>query len=353
MENRSRIKELQDDFMALKRFVAFMWKCRVTYIIYMAIAGVLAIIIAYSIPKTYTTTVMLAPETSNDISGGLSGLANLAGLNMGNMGEDAYTVDLYPTIISSRDFLLDIYDMRVVSVAENIDTTYNVYLSDFQKSAWWSYPGIWLGELLSSDKEEEEPEEIQSSFSRRLTKEEYTACNTIKGKIRCLVNAVSGIITITVNDQNPEISAMVADSVVVRLNQFIMDYRTRKARADYEYISTICDSAKNVYFDVQKRYADYVATHTNIYSPVNKAHMEFLSNEVSLAYSAYSQVSSQKQMAQAKIMESIPVYTFIESAYVPMIPSSPRKMIILLFFLFVGFLAATIKISVEKINSKK
>ena len=34
MENRSRIKELQDDFMALKRFVAFMWKCRVTYIIY-------------------------------------------------------------------------------------------------------------------------------------------------------------------------------------------------------------------------------------------------------------------------------------------------------------------------------
>ena len=353
MENKSRIKELQDDFMALKRFVGFMWSCRVTYIIYMAIAGVVALVIAFSIPKTYSTTVMLAPETKNDISGGLSGLANLAGISMGNMNDDAYTVDLYPTIISSRDFLLDIYDMRVVSLAEGIDTTYNVYLSEYQKSPWWSYPGIWLGELLSSDKEEKAEEEILPALSRRLTKEEYVACNTIKGKIRCLVNAVSGIITITVSDQDPEISAMVADSVVAKLNNFIMDYRTRKARADYEYISSICDSAKSAYLDVQKRYTDYVASHTNIYSPVNKAQMEFLSNEVSLAYSAYSQVSSQKQMAQAKIMESIPVYTFIESAYVPVLASSPRKMIILIFFVFIGFLAATIKISVKKISSKK
>lgn len=352
MENRSRVKELQEDFSALKRLFAFMWQQRKTYFIYMFVAGVIAVVIAFSIPKTYSTTVMLAPESQNEIAGGLSGLANLAGISMGNVGGDAYTVDLYPTIISSRDFLLDLYDMRVCSPTEGIDTTYNVYLAEFQKSAWWSYPAIWLGELLSSDKEKEEAPEFTANH-RRLTKEEYAACNTIKGKIRCKVNTVSGIITIIVNDQNAEISAMVADSVVVKLNQFIMDYRTRKARADYEYISAICDSAKSAYLEIQKEYSDYMASHTNIYSPINKAQMEYLSNEVSLAYSSYSQVAAQKQMAQAKIMENVPVYTFIESPYVPVIPSSPRKKIILLLFVFVGFIAATVKICIEKFGSKK
>ena len=70
----------------------FLFKC-------CGVAIVVGLVVAFSIPKEYSTTVKLAPETSDPSKkmGNLGGLAAMAGINLGSSaGSDAISPDLYP-----------------------------------------------------------------------------------------------------------------------------------------------------------------------------------------------------------------------------------------------------------------
>ena len=54
------------------------------------------------------------------------------------------------------------------------------------------------------------------------------------------------------------------------------------------------------------------------------------------AFTAYTQMKQQASMAEAKIQERTPVFTVIDDAAVPNRPTSPKKMILLIAFLFIG-----------------
>ena len=356
MKKKSRFQELLDDASLLRRCVIFVWKRRRTYIKYMLIGAVLSLVVSFSIPKSYSSSVVLAPETQGGALEGLSGLASMAGINMGNMGQDAYTVDLYPTIVSSLDFSLALKDIKVKSSKLGINTTYGEYILKHKSEAWWMYPVKWVRTLIGKLRPSDKPLGDNGGDADRLryvTKQDYNLALVIQQSVRCAVEKLTGVISVTVTEQDPEIAAIVADSVVNKLSGFILDYRTRKARADYEYFASVCDSTKRTYLDVQAKYADYARKHTAVTSPAHQAQMTFLENEVSLAYSAYSAMMGQMQMAQAKILETTPVYTVIESAYVPLYAGAPKKILILLVFVFLAFAAATVKLVYGEILSKQ
>ena len=71
---------------------------------------------------------------------------------------------------------------------------------------------------------------------------------------------------------------------------------------------------------------------------------QVMQNEVNLAYTAYSNMVAQVQMAGAKIMETTPLYTTIDSAYVPLKADSPKKLIMLVVFVFMACIIATAKL---------
>lgn len=364
MDKRSRLHELYDDLISLKRAVRFVWLRKSLYMKYCAVAIVLSLIISFSIPKTYSTSVVLAPESqSSGVSAGIASLASMAGINMGGVTEDAYTVDLFPTIVASNDFILDLFDIRVRSSKREIDTTYATYLAKHQKRAWWSYPVMWVQMLIEKILPADAPvvppvasndeKETAEPHVRYISKSKQALCYKIQGNVFCVVDKMSGLIVVTVNDQDPEISAIVANATVGKLNKFIMDYRTSKARADYEYISILCDSSKKAYIEAQERYTDYARKHIDGFSPETKIKMTALENDVALAYSTYSSVASQQQMAQAKILEATPVYTVVESAYVPIIAQSPRKMFITIIFVVFACIFATLRLAYVIVKQKK
>ena len=81
------------------------------------IGGVLSIIIAFSIPKQYTSSVVLAPElsSSSGITGSIGSLASMAGIDLGGLSgtEDALYPELYPQIVESTPFLCELMDLPV------------------------------------------------------------------------------------------------------------------------------------------------------------------------------------------------------------------------------------------------
>lgn len=357
MEKKSRMQELADDARALRKCFRFVWRKRIVYVKYISVSIVLGLIIAFSIPKTYSSSVVLAPELpSTEFGSGIASLANIAGISIGGAGEDAYTVELYPSIVSSLDFTMALGEIKVNSEELGFETTYSKYLQENDKQAWWMHPVVWIKSLISLIAGSDVPVPPSGSSApapRFLSKADYAVSNKIQGNVKCAVESITGVISVTVYDHDPVIAAIVADSVVARLNNFILDYRTGKARKEYNYMKQLCDSARMTYLAIQDKFVAYASTHNSVYSSASKAELEFLENEVALAYQSYSAMSSQLQIAQAKILESTPVYTVVESAYVPLYADSPKKMLVLVVFVMLACVAATFKIFYAEIFSKR
>lgn len=304
---------------------------------------VIGILIALGIPKQYTVSVTLSPEVSGGNSGS-SGLASMAasflGANVGSTSPDALNATLAPDIVASTPFLLELLDARVVSQNQKIDTTLTAYL-DEQKSPWWSYimaaPSMAIGGIRSLfNKEEEASKDSIQSGTIQLNEEDAAKLGGLKKAILAEPDKKSGIITLTVTLQDPKITATMADTVVSKLQQYIIAYRTRKAKEDCEYLEKLYKERQQEYYDAQRQYAHYVDANSNMVFQSTMAERERLQNDMNLAYQVYSQVAQQLQVARAKVQEEKPVFAVVEPAVVPLYPSGTSKKVIVIGFVFLA-----------------
>ena len=286
------------------------------------IAALVGLVVAFSIPKEYSTSVTLAPESGGKSGGGSMGaLAAMAGINLGtSSGEDALSPELYPDIVSSTPFLIELFDVKVKDQKAKVDTTLYAYLKEEQRSPWWSAifsaPFKVLGWTLSLFKDE--PEEGDAKLDPfRLTRDESAIADALSKRISVSVDKKTGVTTLSVTMQDPLISASLTDTVMHCLQNYITDYRTNKARHE-------------------KKYANFVDANQNIILLSYRAEQERLQNEMNLAYQVYTQVSQQLQMARAKVQEITPVYTVVQPATVPLKPAKPNKLMILIGFMFLA-----------------
>lgn len=299
---------------------------------------VLGIIIALSIPKKYTVTVTLSPEMNGDKTSG--GLASLASSFLGgaatSSSNDALNVTLAPNIVSSTPFVLDLFDTRIQTLDGEQDTTLIAYL-DEQKKPWWKYikaaPGMAVKAFKTLFTETTDTSSVLNPF--QLTEEEYLKVEELRKVITADVDKKTAMTTITVTLQDPKVTAIIADSVVGKLQQYIIDYRIKKAKEDCAYLEELYHERQQEYYDAQSKYAHYFDTNRNIAFQSVRAEQERLQNDMNLAYQVYSQVAQQLQVARAKIQEEKPVFAVVEPATIPLYPSgTSRKIIILgIFFL--------------------
>ena len=249
------------------------------------IAALVGLVVAFSIPKEYSTSVTLAPESGGKSAGGSMGaLAAMAGINLGaSSGEDA----LSPDIVSSTPFLIELFDVRVKDQKAKVDTTLYAYLKEEQRSPWWSAiisaPFKVLGWTLSLFMDEPEGGDAKLD-PFRLTKDEAAIADALSKRISVSVDKKTGVTTLSVTMQDPLISASLTDTVMHCLQNYITDYRTNKARHDLAFTEKLYGEAKASYEDAQKKYANFVDANQNIILLSYRAEQERLQNEMNLAY---------------------------------------------------------------------
>ena len=337
-QNNHNDEEIEIDLIGILRKIIGIRKT-----IYKAagIGLVVGIIVAISIPKQYTVGVTLSPEMGGSKGGGLSGLAASflgSGVSM-NEGTDALNASLSADIVSSTPFLLELSTMKIPAL-EGGTMTLNVYL-DEESSPWWSYviglPGMVIGgvkSLFTEEESESVPSDKANLGTIELSKKESKKIEALKKKILASVDKKTSMTTVSVTLQNPKVAAVVADSVVRKLQEYIIDYRTTKAKEDCLYLERLFKERQQEYYDAQKKYADYMDSHDNIILQSVRAEQERLQNDMSLAYQVYSQVANQLQVARAKVQEEKPVFAVVEPAVIPLYPSGTSRKIYVLAFVF-------------------
>ena len=270
-------------------------------------------------------------------------MASSFGFNIGNMtSSDAIYPTLYPDLMGSPNFIVDLFGIKVVNEEGDIKTDYYTYLTKEQKVSIWAMPIIWLKRQMNSlfpRKKDVLKSDGNSGDSDLLilSKEQSDVVSMIQDKITCSVDKKTDVITITVKDQDRLISATMADSVRVRLQDFITDYRTQKARVDLEYYTKLTDEAKRDYEEARRLYASYADANTDLMLTSFKAKEQDLENDMQLKYNTYTTLTTQLQMAKAKVQERTPAFTVIQGASVPQIPAGPKRTLFVLFMLFLTF----------------
>ena len=336
--------ELEIDLMEYARKL---WAARKLLIKVAGIAVIVGVVIALTTPKQYTVSVKLAPESSKSGGGGLSGIASrwgVGGLSMGS-DADALNITLYPDIVSSTPFILDLMDTPVSTMdEEQPDTTLVGYLKEYTSSSLMgtvmSLPFKAIGSVMSLFKSEEEEEGEKGINPFHLTKEQFKTIQGLKQMIVANVDKKTGVTTVSVTMQDPLVAAILTDTVVVKLKEHITKYRVSKAEEDCKYWEQLNDQRRDEYHAKQKLYAEYVDANKNVILQSVRIEQERLQNDMNLAYQVYSNVATQLQMAKAKVQEAKPVFAVVEPASVPLLPSGTSRKMILLGVVFLAVAGA-------------
>ena len=99
------------DIMELIMKLLANWK---KLLIWCGIAAVVGIVVAFSIPKSYTIDSKLAPEIVTKTNSSVASIASMMGANISNMTtNDAVYPDLYPEIVSSTPFVIELFSTPV------------------------------------------------------------------------------------------------------------------------------------------------------------------------------------------------------------------------------------------------
>lgn len=360
MENN---KLEQQEYIDLRDIFKKIFSRKSLYIKIISLTFVLSCIWILPQPRYYSSVVTLAPEMDNIAGGGgLMDIASSFGFDLGRGNvSDAIYPTLYPDLLESSDFIVQLFGINIKNVDGDIDEDYYTYLSQHQKKNIYTWPFRWImakvKELMPKSprpvivaNEENGGQAGPNPFC--LSEPEVNIVSLIRQNVKCDVDIKTNVITISVTDQDPLICACIADSVRVRLQDYITQYRTNKARIDVEYYALLTNEAKAKYDESCRRYSDFIDSNVNLARPSLNTKKSEMEEEMQLLYSSYTTFKTQHQAALAKLQERTPSFTVIQCASVPIKADKPKRMLFVLGMMFLAFMGTTLYIFKDSITQQ-
>ena len=342
IEKEKNVEAVEESSIDWQDLLSKAWKGKKFIITVTVVFMFLGLISALTMTRIYTSKVTLVPELGKSTSSSLSSLSNMLGLGGMTMGSsaDAYHVTVYPEVVASTPFVAKMFDMRVTDPKKGIDTTLVGYLTRerFSIGNVIGYVTKPIFSLFSNKEEETKGNELNLFH---LTKEQDRIVKTMNKAIQVDVDKKTGETTIQVTMDNPVIAATVADTVCKHLREYIVEYRTRKAREDLENYKKIADESYQRYLKASKAYAYYQDHNRGLILNAVISEGSRLSNELQIASQLYQQMKLQAEMARGKVIDEKPVFAIIQPATVPLLPQNSRAKV-LLIWTFVGFVLSCV-----------
>lgn len=360
MENiEENMKQTKNDSEVIDLRIIFkkIWAKKKIYAIVLPMALVLSCAYILCIPRTYTSSLSLAPELNNssNLGGTIGSLASSFGIDLGSMETtDAINPMLYPDLMEDNGFVVGLFNIKVATADGSVKCSYFDYLTKHQEYPFWT-KGIGSIKKLFA-KEEVKAKGGAKINPYMLSKKQDDVASAIRKGISISIDKKTAVITISTEAQDPLVCKTLADSVKERLQVFITNYRTRKARVDEQYYKTLASEAKREYERARRLYGSYADANTDVILTSMRAKQEDLENDMQLKYNAYTAMTTQYQAAKAKVQERTPAFTVVKGAAVPIKATGPKRMIFVLGMLILAFILSTLYIIKDdllgKVNTK-
>ncbi|MCR5245114.1 MAG: hypothetical protein K6C31_02225 [Bacteroidales bacterium] len=316
------------------------WK---TVLLVTFILGCIGLAAALTMRHRYEVAVTLAPELQRR-STSINNITSMLGLGDITLGSnsDAMSITLFPEICRSTPFLTSLFDVELHPYFDPEDR-----LEGLQEPAPVTVFDHLMGNDLPKRKVSAKRQEaIDKYFAvyndsivnvSALTPNQFAVVKALQNRISADVDKMTGVTTVKVVMDDRRMVSELADTVTKRLQEYVTEYRTRKAISDYNYYVTLKEEARRDLVRAQQAYAGSVDYDRSVILQSINSEKQRLQQEVSLANQLYSQLSQQAEMAKAKIQEIKPMYAVIQPSTMPRYPLNSRKKTVIIWG-FAGFL---------------
>lgn len=335
------------DEIDLRDIILPIWKARKQILATALIFAVLGGIIGFLTPATYTASSTFLPQTAQaggGLSGSLGGLASLAGINLsagaGVVGE--IPPSMYATVLGSQPFRKRILDAKIVVNGDSV--SYRDYLTNQPRTVLGTIseytiglPGKVIGAMSSK---EENNEDLATEGLQPLSDEEYDLQNALAGIVSITNDKKEGIVSLTVVEGNPMIAAQIAQVTESALQDWIIEYKIKNAKAQYDFIEKQFETKQKEFFSIQEQLANYTDRNQNVLAASYLTRLDRLQAEFDLVNTVHSELAKQKEQAAIQLSKDTPTFSVLDPVKVPKEKTGPKKSLYVLAAFFIGLIVA-------------
>jgi uncharacterized protein involved in exopolysaccharide biosynthesis len=295
---------------------------------------VLGGIYAFSLKEEFVSEGRILPEvaTKGIGMGQYAGLAALAGVDIAASasGTDAVRPDLYPDVLKATPFFQNLLAIKVTNKFNKPIKFRDFYNSEIIEEK------LNIADLKSKYQ--------NSSDYIVLDKQTENTIKNLRQRVYCSYDKKTGVLSISAKMPDPVVAASVAKYSMNYLTDYIINYRTEKLKRDLDFLGERLNLAKGKYYNKQENkasYSDRIPLEALRFQAAD-LQRERIEAEYKTASSFYNTLLQKYEEAKLKIQQETPVIKILEPPVVPNLKAEPKKSIILLGFLFVGFIISLI-----------
>lgn len=328
------------DFIAIAKTL---WAGRKTIFISLSICTVLGLAIALLTPKVYTVSTVMVPQMGNTAKGGLSSLASMAGIDMGMAESADVSPILYPKIVSSNPFMLELMNTPVHF--SDVDTLVSVFtyftevakpgLLGTVKKYTLGLPGVILGALIKPQEELALPGE-EGEKPIYLTKDQYELKKDLVENITLQVDKKEGYLTLSVTMPEALAAAEVAQKAQALLQDYITRFKVEKSQAELDFVQERYNQAKAEATREQYSVASDQDRFKNLVSQVPQVSTSRKQMDYTISNSVFQELAKQLEQAKIQVAKDTPVFTIVEPVAVPTEDAGPSGLKTLVIWVFLG-----------------
>lgn len=309
---------------------------------------------AFSKPNMYTAQVTVLPEIQSRGASGLGNLgslAGLAGINIDNIsGQDAIRPDLYPTVLQSVPFALDVLKQPIYSQKFQEKMTLQTFIERLSSTSSFNKLFSDGGENKNTDNTRLHSENFSQAI--QVTKEQERLIKWIQETVSAIYDKKTGIIIITAVEPDPFVAATIAQFSLDYLTKYITTYRTEKSLKQVDFLKQQVKEAENKYQSSEYALSNYRDRNRSLFLNTAKIDEQRLQADYLLTQTVYSELSKQLEQAKIKVQEETPVFKILEPATVPLRKSGPKRTLTIIGFATAGVLFSLVFAITRLIQAK-
>ena len=341
----------ESDEIDLVELIQKVWQGRKIAIKISVVFALLGVIFALSSTNIYTATTTFIPKgkSSGSVGGSLGSLASLAGISLGGMsgGDSEIPPTMYPMVLNSIPFLEKTLLLEVPLNGQNIvikeylltqmyfKESNSFDFLNFLKKYTIGLPALLKGKIFA--KMNALPSAAENITIKRLTYEDEQLFNYLKGLVTISVNKKEGFITLSVQDKDPQVAAIIAQNTQHLLQQEVIDFKIKNAQELLTFTETLYTEKKVAFEALQDELASFRDQHQNISSGLFENKLSRLESELAIASAVNEELAKQVEQARIQVSKDTPIFTIIDPVVIPNQRTSPKRTLIVFGFTFLGF----------------
>ena len=310
------------------------------------LVGLFGIVYALFQPNEFTSTTTFIPQLSSGVKTGgssLSGLASLAGINLGDMESSSeFPPSLYPQVVNGIPFKIDLLSSTInLNGGEILVKDYfsnqggsSLNILGTIKKYTIGLPSLILGSFNSQDVA------LSKSEIYTVTQEDEELFKTVSSALSLSINEKEGFITISFTDNDKNIAAQITQIAQTLLQKKIIEFKNQSSKEMLDFATKQYDEKKNSYEKLQDKRAIFVDKNINISSSLFQNKLSRIESEVNISASIVQQLASQVEQAKLQVNKDTPVFTTIQPVTIPFERSAPKRSQIVIVFGFLGIVVS-------------